>query len=62
MGDIRWQFKFHFKQERDEMIATGFSTLIKIMAKAQWYILLIGWVQRVYEQVPAFSDVFQKTF
>ena len=33
MGDIRWQFKFHFKLERDEMIATGFSTLIKIMAK-----------------------------
>ena len=27
---------------------------------AQWYILLIGWVQRVYEQVPAFSDVCQK--
>ena len=30
-------------------------------AETQWYILLIGWVQRVYEQVPAFSNVCQKT-
>ena len=27
----------------------------------QWFILLLGWVQRVYEQVPVFSYVFQKT-
>ena len=27
----------------------------------QWYILLIGWVQKVYEQVPAFRDVCQKS-
>ena len=34
---------------------------IKENSIEQWYILLIGWVQRVYEQVPSFSDVGQKT-
>ena len=34
---------------------------IKENSIAQWYILLIGWVQRVYEQVPSFSNVGQKT-
>ena len=34
---------------------------IKENSIEQWYILLIGWVQRVYEQVPSFSNVGQKT-
>ena len=28
---------------------------------AQWYILLIGWVQRVYQVMPAIFDACQKT-
>ena len=34
---------------------------IKENSIEQWYILLIGWVQRVYEQVASFSNVGQKT-
>ena len=28
---------------------------------SQWYILLIGWVQRVYQVMPAICDTSQKT-
>ena len=50
------------RQFRIYVLLSTYLRFKNLYYNSQWFILLIRWVQRVYEQVPAFSDVCQKTF